>query len=99
MTKTVNPISLVFSIRQCFFVFLLQILIAYLFSKEFLSFDNFSDFSIYKTFMRIFMPILTVMSMRNEIRFATKMITYLKRSRGRTDNERGRFVNIGLASM
>jgi hypothetical protein len=70
-----------------------------LFSYEYLDFDNFSDFQIYKTFMRIFMPMLSVMQMHGEMKTASKMLTFLKRQRGLVGNERGRFINIGLASM
>jgi hypothetical protein len=41
MTKYCSPLSLIYSLRQCIMVFLLQIMVASLFSYEYVGFDKF----------------------------------------------------------
>ena len=42
MTKECSPVSLLFGIRQCIFVFMVQVLIAFFFGFELLSLDGFN---------------------------------------------------------
>jgi hypothetical protein len=79
MTKYCSPVSLVFALRQCIMVFLLQVSVALAFSYEFTDFDDFQPFDIYKTFLRILVPMLMTMKFSKELYAATKMLTLLKR--------------------
>ena len=94
MTKYCSPVTLIFALRQCLMVFLLQVLVAFAFSYEYLDFERFEPFDIYKTFLRILVPILMTMKFSKELYAATKMLTFLKRMQGRANNVRGRFINI-----
>ena len=99
MTKFVSPVSLVYALQKCIMVFLLQILVASAFSYEYVKFDKFQPFDIYKTFLRVLVPILMTMKFSKELYSATKMLTFLKRMKGNRKHQRGRFINIMLSSM
>ena len=58
MTKNVRPESLVFAIRYCIFVFIIQLLIAYYFCYEVRFFDDFETFSFRYNAMRLICSIL-----------------------------------------
>ena len=67
MTKYCSPVSLIFCLRQCIMVFTLQIMVAVLFSYEYLDLIRFQPFSIFKTFLRIIVPILMTMKFGKEL--------------------------------
>jgi len=75
------------------------VFVAYYFAFESLELDNFQEFELYKTFLRVIVPILMTMKMKKELYGATKMFTYLKQMKGHAKNMKGRFINIILASM
>lgn len=58
MTKNVNPESLIYCIRQCVFVFIIQMAIAYYFCYEVRFFENFQEFKTRHTVMRIICSML-----------------------------------------
>ena len=99
MTKFCSPVSLIFCLRQCIVVFMLQVMVAVLFSYEYLDFIHFQPFGIYKTFLRILVPMLMVMKFGKELYSATKMLTFLKRMEGQSNHSRGRFIGIYLSSL
>lgn len=78
MTKNVSPISLQFAIKQCLFVFICQVLVALFFAYEGLSMDFVQEFELYKTFLRVVVPVLMTMKLKKELYGATKMFTFLK---------------------
>ena len=78
---------------------MLQIMVAVLFSYEYSNFDKFQPFGIYKTFLRILVPILMTMKFGKELYSATKMLTFLKRMEGQSNHSRGRFIGILLSSL
>jgi hypothetical protein len=74
-------------------------MVALAFSYEEVGFDDFQPFDIYKTFLRVLVPILMTMKFSKELYSATKMLTFLKRMKGTVKHQRGRFINIMLSSM
>lgn len=99
MTKNCSPLSLVYCLRQCIVVFLLQFGIAFFFAREVTSYEDVQPFGIYKTFLRIVIPMLMAMKFSDELKSATKMLTFLKRMSYTSKYVNGRLTNIILASM
>lgn len=99
MTKNVHPLSLIYCIRQCIFVFLIQIMIALAFSYEVRFFKDFQGFHPRQTFMRIICSMLIQLALNKELTKSIRMLTYLKRQRRRAGNTRGHYINIVLSSM
>ena len=99
MTKNVHPDSLIYCIRQCMFVFLIQIMIALAFSYEVRFFTDFQGFFPRETSMRIICSILIQLALNKELTKSLRMLTYLKRQRRQAGNIRGHYMNIMLSSM
>jgi len=53
MTKNCSPINLIIALRYCFFVFVIQLLIAYYFSYDKLGLNEFQDFDMFYTSLRL----------------------------------------------
>jgi hypothetical protein len=54
---------------------------------------------LYKTFLRVILATLFTMQLKKELYTATKMLTYLKQMKYVKKNQKGRLINIILASM
>jgi hypothetical protein len=99
MTRDCSPLSLVFSLRQCIVVFLLQNMVAYFFAREILEFKEVQPFGIYKTFLRIIVPILMTMKFSGDLTRSMKMLTFLKRISHTSKYSNSRLTNIMLINM
>ena len=99
MTRDCSPLSLVFSLRQCIVVFLLQNMVAYFFAREILDFEEVQPFGIYKTFLRIIVPILMTMKFSGDLTRSMKMLTFLKRISHTSKYSTSRLTNIMLINM
>ena len=101
MTKTCSPMSLQFGIRQCIFVFCVQIIVAFFFAYEALPLNGFliERFNLSHTIMRIVCSIFLQMTLNKELKNTLKMLTYLKNQRGNSKNLKGRYINYTLCFM
>jgi hypothetical protein len=76
-----SPSSVIFALRQCIFVFIVQAAIPILFSYQ-IGFENFQPLNRYTTFLRIIAVVLITLDYGKELYTAIKMFTYLKRMKG-----------------
>ena len=98
MTKAIPPTQILFCVKQCFMVFIIQITISILFFYERREFNAVQPFNKYHTTLRIIVPVLMATSLGKDLNQAIKMFTFLKRSKGSANNSKGRFINMMLAS-
>ena len=80
-------------------VFLLQNMVAYFFAREILEFKEVQPFGIYKTFLRIIVPILMTMKFSGDLTRSMKMLTFLKRISHTSKYSNSRLTNIMLINM
>ena len=99
MTKNCPPIQLMFCIRYCIIVFLIQTTITIMFMWEFRAMDNFQPFYNFYTAIRLITVWLMQMTLFEGMQSSLKMLTYLKRMKGNRKNLKGRFVNIIICSL
>ena len=76
-------------------VFVIQIIFAVSFCLEQTNFDRVETFSMTSTFFQVVASVLITMEFSKEIYSATKILTYLKR----TKSNRSKIINVLLASM
>jgi hypothetical protein len=103
LTGQCSPQSIIFCLRQCVFVFVLQCLVSILFSYD-TGFENFQPFKYTSTFIRIMAVILMTLDYSKELYTAIKMLTFLKRQKGFSSRrkkmwQRGGCINISLSLM
>ena len=93
--------SLQFGIRQCIFVFCVQIIVAIFFGYDALPLNGFliKRFTLTHTVMRIVCSIFLQMTLNKELKNTLKMLTYLKNQRGNSKNLKGRYINYTLCFM
>mmetsp|Transcript_36967 Transcript_36967/g.56628 ORF Transcript_36967/g.56628 Transcript_36967/m.56628 type:complete len:198 (-) Transcript_36967:89-682(-) len=61
--------------------------------------NEFQPFDTFKTSLRILVPILLQLTLHKELTKAMRMLTFLKRQKGNSDNMKGRFMNITICFM
>ena len=79
MTKALPPTQILFCIKQCVIVFLIQIMLSVLFFWERREFNFVQPFNKYHTTLRVIVPILMANIFGGELNKALKMYTFLKR--------------------
>uniref|UniRef100_A0A7S3CIN0 Uncharacterized protein n=1 Tax=Strombidium rassoulzadegani TaxID=1082188 RepID=A0A7S3CIN0_9SPIT len=99
MTRTVSPMQLLFCIKQTFFVFILQTLIAYYFVFEDLDFNNFQPFTMKQSVIRLIASMLLQITASEELSNAIKVLTFLKRQKVKKQYMQSRYINILIASL
>jgi len=78
MTKTISPTQLIFCVKQCFLVFIIQVLVAYYFCYESLDFNRFQKFNPNQTSLRMICTMLLQITLYDELSGSIKLLTYLK---------------------
>jgi hypothetical protein len=99
MTKNTSPITLVIALKFAFFGFIMQMLIPYYFSYEYLSFDRFQAFEMRPTTLRLICSLLLNVRFQHDINAAFEVLIFLKRMKGHRKHIKGRLINIALISM
>mmetsp|Transcript_3149 Transcript_3149/g.4804 ORF Transcript_3149/g.4804 Transcript_3149/m.4804 type:complete len:155 (-) Transcript_3149:317-781(-) len=99
MTRTCSPMQLVFCLKQCFLVFILQALLAYFFMYDSLQFDNFQPFNTSQTALRLICTLLLQITLYPELSGSIKLLTFLKRQKMKGAHIKIRFINIIICSM
>ena len=72
---------------------------AYGFTQEALTFDNFQDFELFQTCLRLICSMLLSKTLFADIQSSIKMLQYLKRLKSNRNNMKGRTMNVILCTM
>lgn len=80
ITRDCTPTEYMFCLRQCAYVFVFQMAIAYYFAAMELDFGLFSTecFNIWDTIMRLICALLLQIKLNKELKNAFRVMTYLK---------------------
>jgi len=99
MTKDCSPMSLIYSLKYCVLAFIIQLLIAWYFSYDNHSLDDFKDFSMLKTVIRLLCSLFLNIRFQGDLNSAFEVLIFLKRMKGHRKHVKGRLINIAVISM
>jgi hypothetical protein len=98
MTKCCSPLQQGFALKQCFIVFLVQILVAIFFLVD-IGIANYQPPTTESNAIRIICSLLLHMIIYGEVKQALNILRYLKFVKTAKGGKRGRFINVLLCSM
>ena len=79
-TSPISPTELLFCLRQCVYVYIFQVALAFYFAYRSIDFSKFrtESFNIFDTIMRLICALLLQIKLNGELKRGFRLMTWLK---------------------